>query len=426
MPQFAYTALAQDSRHANGQINATDRDTAIKNLRGQGMKPLTVREVKAKKKAGGFTLKSQVKMKDLVIFTRELSTLIDAGVPLPRSLETLADQTENKYFKTIIHEVLHDVESGLPLADALAKHPQVYNEVYVNMVKAGETGGILNDILKKLATQIEKDASIRKKVRSAMAYPIVILTITIIAFFGIMLFIVPKIGKIFKDLGGPNAQLPIYTRAMLGISNFLIGHSIMHAIPGINRIPIIGSLPNVLFFIVAFIVAMIYFRRYIHTDRGAYKWHGFLLNLPIFGPIIGKVVIARFARTFASLMGSGVSVLDSLEVTGKAVGNHVIQKELAEIAQNVKNGQSLGKQIMEAKFFPPIVGQMVSVGEETGKIDEILLKVADFYEEEVDAVIDGLASIIEPIMIILLGAIVGLIAASVMGPIANLSKNIGG
>lgn len=425
MPQFAYTALAKDSRHASGEVNASDRNTAISSLRGQGLRPLTVREIKAKRKSGGISIKNQVKLKDLVVFTRELSTLVDAGVPLPRSLETLADQSENKFFKGIIREVLHDVESGLPLADALGKHPGAFSEVYVNMVRAGETGGILNEILKKLAVQIEKDATIRKKIRSAMAYPIVIMTITIIAFFGIMLFIVPKIGKIFKDLGGPNAQLPIYTRGMLAISNFLVGHSIMHTIPLVNKVPVLGSLPNVAFFIVAFIISFIYFRRWIHTEKGAYKWHGFLLNLPIFGSIIGKVVIARFARTFASLMGSGVSVLDSLEVTGKAVGNHVIRKELEEIAKNVKNGQPLGKQISEAKFFPPIVGQMVSVGEETGKIDEILIKVADFYEEEVDAVIDGLASIIEPIMIIILGSIVGLIAASVMGPIANLSKNIG-
>jgi type IV pilus assembly protein PilC len=240
-----------------------------------------------------------------------------------------------------------------------------------------------------------------------------------------MLFILPKIGKIFKDLGGPHAQLPVYTRAMLGVSNFLVGHSVMHAIPIVNKIPIINSVPNALLIVGLFFVGFIYFRRYIKTPSGRYRWHLFLLRLPIVGNIVSKVAIARFARTFSSLMGSGVSVLDSLEVTGKAVGNSVIQKELATISEAVKNGQPLGKQLLAAKFFPPIVGQMMTVGEETGKIDQVLIKVADFYEEEVDAVIDGLASIIEPIMIILLGSFVGLIAASVMGPIASLSKNIG-
>jgi type II secretory pathway component PulF len=238
--------------------------------------------------------------------------------------------------------------------------------------------------------------------------------------------IIPKIGKIFKDLGGPNAQLPVYTRGMLAVSNFLVGSSIMHNIPLINKVPVINHLPNALFIIAAFIIGLIYFRRYIKTEKGAFRWHALLLRVPVFGKIIAKIAIARFARTFASLMGAGVSVLDSLEVTGKAVGNHVIKKELDEIAANVKNGQPLGKQLLTAAYFPPIVGQMMSVGEETGKISEILVKVADFYDEEVDAVIDGLSSLIEPLMIIVLGSLVGLIAASVMGPIASLSKNIGG
>jgi type IV pilus assembly protein PilC len=332
--------------------------------------------------------------------------MIDAGVPLPRSLATLSEQTENKHFKVVIEAITHDIESGLPLADAMAKHQGTFSEVYINMVRAGETGGILNDILKRLATQVEKDSAMRHKVRSAMAYPVVILSVTVIAFFGIMLFIMPKISKIITDLGGPDAQLPFYTEAMIGASNFMSA--------------------NAIFIIAGFIAIVVGLRRYIRTEKGRYRWHLLLLNMPIFGKIVSKVAVARFSRTFASLMGAGVSVLEALEVTGKAVGNHVIARELDEIAKAVKNGQSLGKQLMQANYFPPIVGQMMLVGEETGKIDEILVKVADFYEQEVDAVIDSVASIIEPIMIVLLGAIVGLIAASVMGPIAGLSKNIGG
>lgn len=405
MPDFSYIALNPEGRKITGSLAATSREAAVKDLRRLGNKPLTVRETKS----GGLKLsigrRKKVKQRDLVIFTRELSTMTSAGVPLPRGLETLADQTENKYFKQVITDINHSVEGGMPLAEALAKYPRVFSEVYVNMVAAGEAGGILDDILHRLATQVEKDAAIRKKIKSAMAYPTVILAITVIAFFGIMIFVLPRIGKIIIDLGGAGTQLPIYSRIMLGSSSFMQKYFIVVLIVGV--------------------VLAWSFRHYIRTETGSYRWHSLLLKTPILGKIIVKVAVARFARTFASLMGAGVSVLEALEVTGKAVGNKVIQKEMVAIAEAVKNGQPLGKQLLQASYFPPIVGQMMTVGEETGKIDEILIKVADFYEEEVDAVIDGLASIIEPIMIVFLGGLVGLIAASVMGPIASLSKNIG-
>lgn len=405
MPQFSYSIISKDGHKSSGLLTSPSREAAVENLRSQGAKPLSVREVSTKKPR--FTLSvHKVKLRELVIFTRELSTMIDAGVPLPRGLSTLADQTENKYFKEVIMGINRDIESGVPLADAMAKYPNLFSNVYVNMIRAGEAGGILDDILKRLATQVEKDAAIRQKIHSAMAYPIVILTVTIIAFFGIMIFIMPKIAKIINDLGGPGAQLPVYSRVMLGTSAFVQ--------------------KNIIFILIFSVVTSWAFRRYIKTEKGKYRWHKILLKVPILGKIVAKIAIARFSRTFASLMGSGVSVLESLEVTSKAVGNRVIQKELMDVAQAVKNGQPLGKQLSVAPFFPPIVGQMMSVGEETGKIDQILLKVADFYEEEVDAVIDSLASIIEPVMIIILGALVGMIAASVMGPIAGLSKNIGG
>jgi type IV pilus assembly protein PilC len=403
MADFAYSAINGKGEHVSGVITAASREAAVTDLRNQGSRPLSI-QVKGKSRNFNIT-KPKVKQKDLVIFTRELSTMISAGVPLPRGLNTLQGQFESKTFQDIIGSINHDVESGQPLGDAMAKFPDTFSDVYVNMVRAGEAGGILDDILKRLAGQVEKDASIHKKIKSAMAYPVVIMCVTVVAFFGIMLLIIPKIGKIFKDLGGPNAQLPVYTRAMLGISNFM--------------------LHNIIFILIIAVALIFGFRHYIHTEKGKYRWRALLLRLPVVGNIVTKVAIARFSRTFSSLMGSGVSVLDALEVTGRAVGNKVIQKELVEISAAVKNGQPLGKQLLSAKFFPPIVGQMLMVGEETGKIDEVLVKVAEFYEEEVDAVIDGLASIIEPVMIIILGSVVGLIAASVMGPIASLSKNVG-
>lgn len=408
MADFKYTAAAKDGHQIAGVISAPSREAAIASLRAQGHKPLHIGEPELKKRS--FSLGSlgrgKVKSRDLVVFTRELSTTISAGVPLPRSLATLGDQAENKYFKSVIASINHDIEGGEPLAEAMAKYPNVFSEVYVNMIRAGEAGGILDAILKRLATQVEKDASIRKKIKSAMAYPVVIMSVTVIAFFGIMIFVLPKIGKIINDLGGPDAQLPVYSRFMLATSAFLQ--------------------KNFIFILVIGLVGSWLFRRYIRTEKGKYWWHSVLLKTPIIGKVMAKIAVARFSRTFASLMGAGVSVLESLEVTGKAVGNRVIQKELQEVAENVKNGQPLGKQLLQAAYFPPIVGQMMTIGEETGKIDEILIKVADFYEEEVEVVIDGLASIIEPLMIVVLGGIVGLIAASVMGPIASLSQNIGG
>jgi type IV pilus assembly protein PilC len=368
-----------------------------------------------------FSPKKKVKLNDLVIFTRQLSTMISAGVPLARSLAALQNDSDNPYFHEVLGGVTKDVESGMPLGDAFAKYPRVFSDVYVNMVRAGEEGGILDEILKRLASQVEQDASIRKKIRGAMMYPIVILTVTVIAFFGIMLFIVPKLSKILTSLGGPDAKLPIYTRILLSFSDACSKPTIMQHthIPGLEKIP------NLILFLIVFGIAAAYGIRYIRTPKGQYKFHALLLRLPVIKVIILKIAIARFSRTFASLMGAGVSVLDALDVTGAAIGNRVIEAELKSAAQEVQNGKQLSEPLSRSQHFPPIVAQMLMVGEETGQIDTVLVKIADFYEEEVTVMIDGLAAIIEPIMIILLGAGVGVIAASVMGPIANLSKNIG-
>lgn len=402
MPKYTYTAT-KEGKAIKGTIDAVSKDAVISLLGKQNARVLLVKEESSRfnflGRRGG-----KVKQKDLVIFTRQLSTMISAGVPLTRSLGTLQSQTDSKSFAKTIAGISKDIEGGSTLADALGKHPSIFGEIYVNMVRAGEAGGILDEILKRLATQVEKDASIRKKIKSASAYPLAILCITVVAFFGIMIFVIPKLGAIIKDLGGPDAKLPIYTQILLDGSNFM-----QH-----NAILIIGMLVITIFGI----------RRYIKTPKGQYKFHGLLLKLPILKTVITKIAIARFARTFASLMSAGVSVLESLEVTGGAIGNKVIEAELKAAAKSVRNGKQLSEPLAASPFFPPIVSQMLAIGEETGQTDIILLKVADFYDEEVDAMIDGLSSLIEPIMIIVLGSIVGLIAASVMGPIASLSQNV--
>lgn len=430
--QYKYKAKTHDGKTVSGVSDAPSRQALVESLTKQGLRPIYIHEDTAapgNRKTVGIQfslLKPKVKTKDLVVFTRQLSTMVSAGVPLPRTLATLGEQAENKYFKTVIADISHDIEAGRSLGDAFGKHPDVFSEVYVSMVRAGEAGGILDDILKRLALQTEKDASIKKKIKGAMTYPTVILSITVLALFGLMIFVIPKIGKILTDLGGPDAKLPVYTSALLGMTNFVLDDSIIGFIPGLSSVPLIGKIPNIVFILIILGVAAYLLIRYIRTPGGKYKFHSLLLRLPVLKVVIVKVAISRFARTFASLASAGVAVLDALAVTGGAIGNKVIEAELAEAAKQVQNGKPLSEAIAMSKHFPPIVPQMLAVGEETGQIDTILIKVADFYDEEVDTVIDSLSSILEPMMIVILGSVVGLIAASVMGPIASLSKNISG
>lgn len=407
MAKYSYIATSGKNKTTKGEMEATDEASVIEALAKQNLRPLSV--TLAKKEAFSFSKllgSNSVKPDDLVIFTRQLSAMVGAGVPLLRSLSSLEAHTESPGLKNILVNVIRDVEGGATLGDALDKHPAVFNDVYVNMVRAGETAGILDDILKRLALQQEKSASIRKKVKSAMAYPTVLLVITVVAFFGLMLFVIPQIGKILTDLGGPDAKLPLITQIMLSISGFFL---------------------NYWFIVFPVFAGGVYgIIRYIRTPVGKHLFHRLVLKVPAVKSIIQKVVVARFARTFSALSGAGVSVLESLTVTAKALGNTVYEESLLEAADKVKNGEQLSKVLESQGLFPAIVSQMLSVGEETGQTDTVLIKVADFYEEEVDTAINGLSAIIEPAMIVLMGSAVGVIAASVMGPIASIAQNIKG
>lgn len=409
MPTFTYIATNSQNKSIDGSLEASDRSAVIAALTKQGLRPLSVKESGsgiASFSFGDFLGANKVKSDDLVMFTRQLSAMVSAGVPLLRALSSLQLHTESPALKKVAGAVIKDVEDGAPLADALAKYPNTFNDVYVNMVRAGEAAGILDEILKRLAMQQEKNATIRKKVKSAMTYPMVLVGITILAFFGLMLFVIPQIGKILKDLGGPDAQLPLLTQAMLGISGFITSFWYI-------LLPVA-------------IAGVVLLLRYLKTPKGKSQFHHLVLKVPGIKGIVMKVAVARFARTFAALMGAGVAVLEALSVTARAVGNVVYEQALVEAAEGVKNGATLSSIIEKNELFPAIVAQMLSVGEETGQTDTVLVKVADFYEEEVDVAIDGLSSIIEPVMIVVMGGMVGLIAASVMGPIASLSQNIKG
>jgi len=405
MASFNYSAQNSEGKLINGVVEAASRDAALAAISKQKLRPVSINQVKETK---GLSLPfgNKVKTSELVIFTRQLSTMVSAGVPLLRALSTLGEQSESPLLRKTLTQISKDVQSGSALGDAFAKHPKVFSDVYINMVKAGEAGGILDDILKRLAIQQEKNESIRKKVKSAMTYPIILMVITVGAFFGLMFFVVPTIGKILLDLGGPDAELPALTQGMLAISGFMTNFWYI----------VIGGIVG----------AVVGVKWYLSTPGGRSQFHHLVIKIPAVGPIVQKVAVARFARTYASLVGAGVSILEALRVTGEAIGNEAFKDALEKGAEDVKGGKQLSVSLTEGKMFPAIVPQMLSVGEETGQTDVILVKVADFYEEEVDAAIAGISSIIEPVMIVVMGGMVGLIAASVMGPIASLSQNIQG
>lgn len=408
MATFSYIAIDSKGETVKKTIDGPDRSSAIDALTKQGLRPVSIKESKAKKNnitLSKFSGSKRIKSEQLVMFTRQLSAMVSAGVPILRALSALSEHiAESPVLQDILKRIIRDIEAGSTLANALEKYPNTFNDVYVNMVRAGESAGILDDVLKRLAIQQEKNASIKKKIKSSMSYPIVLVVITVLAFFGLTIFIVPQIGSIMTDLGGPDAKLPMLTTAMLAISAFMVKFWYLIILFGAGSV--VG------------------FLTFIKTVKGRYWFHGAILKLPMFNVIIKKIAIARFARTFSALIEAGVPVLETIKVTSRAVGNVIYEEALMKAEEKVKNGRSLSAVISNDPLFPPIVSQMMIVGEETGQTGTILVKVADFYEEEVDVAIGSISTIIEPLMIIVMGGMVGLIAASVMLPIANLAQNI--
>jgi len=408
MTLFSYTAIDKTGKVLNNNIDQISRTAAIDALTAQGLKTVSLKIAKSKKSKFDFKNilgGNKVKSDQLVMFTRQLSAMVGAGVPLLRALTALSSHVaDSPVLRTILNGVIESIEAGSTFGDALAKYPNTFNDIYVNMIRAGEAAGILEEILNRLAIQQEKSMSMRKKIKASMAYPIVLLSITVLAFFGLMIFIIPQIGKILIDLGGADAKLPTLTLIMLNLSKFIINSWYI-------IIPVMG-------------IIIYAFLRYIKTNKGRYQYHYILLRTPLIKKIILKIAVAHFARTFSALIEAGVAVLEALSVTSRAVGNAIFEEALINAEVEVKNGKTLSSVIEANPLFPPIISQMLLVGEETGQTDKVLIKVADFYEEEVDAAIGGISSIIEPAMIVVMGGMVGLIAASVMLPIASLSQNI--
>jgi type IV pilus assembly protein PilC len=402
MSTFAYKALDPTGSTVQGEIEAEDKVAVASQLRSRG---LIVVDIDEQNVGGGdiFERFKKVKADELTVMTRQFSTMVSSGMSMLRALYVLEEQQENQKLKDAISQVRKDVEAGLALSDALARHPDIFNELYVAMVAAGETGGILEETLKRVADQLEKDASLRRQIKSAMVYPIVIFSFAGIVVIALVAFLVPVFEGVFKDFGG---TLPAITQVTVSFSHL------------ITRQPYI---------IIGAIVLIVWsFRRWKNSKRGKEQWDRIKLRFPFkIGDVVQKVALARFARTYSALIGAGVPMLEAIEITGRTSGNIVVENAMHAVHESVRNGGTIAAPMREEPdAFPGMVVQMVAVGEETGALDSMLAKIADFYEDEVEAAVKALTSILEPIMIIVVGGIVGFVVIAMYLPLFKVYDQI--
>jgi type IV pilus assembly protein PilC len=399
MATYSYTARRDRGSPFNGSTTGDSKSAVVADLRRKGFTVLKLEE-----KRSPFDLKAllenttKIKTRDKAVFARQFATMINSGLAVLRALFVLEEQTENPRFKKIIAAVRADVESGMPVSDSMERHPAAFDRLYVSMVRSGEASGALDQSLGRLAAQLEKDDSIRRTIKAAMAYPVLIMVFAICVMIAMLLFIIPIFAKMYADLGG---QLPSLTRLMMTLSNLLKGYWFI-VFPGMAGI-IWGIL------------------RLKKSEQGRRSWDRIKLKLPMkLGPVIQKIAVARFSRTFATLVGSGVPILQAIDITGKTSGNSVIEEAMVQVRESIRSGESIAGPLSRVKVFPPMVTHMISIGEETGALDAMLNKVADFYEDEVDAQIKSLTSIIEPIMMLFVGGLVGTIVISMYLPMFNM------
>ncbi|MFL5577563.1 MAG: type II secretion system F family protein [Gemmatimonadaceae bacterium] len=392
MPTFTYTARAANGELKTATMEAATRDDVVAQLRRQRMNVVKVDEEKAKKKKLG-----SISMRDIVIFTRQFSTMINAGLPLVQALDILAKQSENKALQEVTKAVVFDVESGHTVADALGKHPKAFSDLYVNMVAAGEAGGILDTILMRLATFMEKNDALVRKVKGAMIYPGVIMSVAAIAIIVLLIFVIPVFETMFGSVG---LALPLPTRVVIGMSRFLKGFwwAVGGAIAG----------------------GVYLLKKYYATSDGRLQIDRLMLKMPVLGDVLRKSAVSRFTRTLGTLISSGVSILDGLEITAKTAGNRVIQDAIMASRTSIAGGDTISAPLQKSAVFPPMVISMIAVGEQTGGLDEMLSKIADFYDEEVDAAVSNLLSMLEPIMIVFLGVVVGGMVVAMYLPIFDM------
>jgi type IV pilus assembly protein PilC len=401
MPSFVWKGRTRAGQLQEGQLLADSRDAAVAVLRRQQIQVTNIRE-KGREIKLLPRLPQRIGTKRVAIFTRQFSVMLDAGLPLVQCLEILGDQEENRAFQAIIKQVRTDVESGSSLADAMKKHPKVFDDLFVNMVAAGEAGGILDVILQRLSTYIEKVVKLKSQVKSALIYPVTIIVIAAGVVFIILWKVIPVFAALFAGLGG---EMPLLTRIVIESSNF-VG----------RYFP---------FIIIVLIIGIIALRRYHKTYRGRRILDGTLLKIPVIGMLLRKIAVARFCRTLATLTSSGVPILDGLEITAKTAGNAIIEDAVMAVRKAVEEGKTLSEPLGDTKVFPPMVVQMINVGEQTGALDQMLSKIADFYEEEVDTAVAGLMKLLEPVMITILGVVIGTIVAAMYLPLYSVLSKIG-
>ena len=401
MPTFTYSARSVTGELQAGSVELPSREDVIGYLRRQRLVP-----VKVEQKQSGITIPGMqpgVTTRDIVIFTRQFATMINSGLPLVQSLDILAKQSENKTLRKSIEQVLYDVESGQTLADALRQHPKIFTQLYVNMVAAGEAGGILDTILLRLAVFLEKADALRRKIKGAMVYPGVIMTVAAGAVAVLLIFVIPTFQNMFESAG---IQLPGPTQFVISLSDFMQKQWYL----------VLGAIVGTVFAI----------NRWYKTDTGQLALDKLVLRLPILGPLQRKAAIARFTRTLGTLVSSGVSILDGLEITARTAGNRVLHDAIMESRSSIAGGETISEPLKKSGVFPPMVVQMINVGEQTGGLDEMLTKIADFYDEEVDAAVEVLLSAMEPVMIVFLGVVVGGMIVAMYLPIFDMVNAVGG
>ncbi len=402
MPVYVWEGMVR-GKVQKGELEAPNKSAVLARLRQMQVQPIPDK-IKEKGKLFGFNFQlGGVSNKDLVVFTRQMSTMIDAGLPLVRSLDILSSQQDNAKFKAILTNVKETVEGGSTFADALGKHPKVFNALYVQLVRAGESGGVLDVILQRLSVYLEKIESIRRKIKGAMIYPSIVISVAIIVLSIVLIFVVPTFAEMFKDMG---TTLPALTQFVVDVSAFLKN--------------------NIIYILIAIaLVSFLIVLSYRRSEKAQKLFDAFLLKLWLVGNLILKTVIARFCRTLATLTAGGIPILDGLEITAKGSGNKITEEAILEARREVSQGKTLAEPLgAKPKIFPPMVVQMIAVGEQTGALDDMLNKIADFYEDEVDAAVAGLLSALEPIMIAFLGATVGVIVVSMYLPMFKLISTL--
>lgn len=402
MPSFKWEGRNRQGQMVQGEIDAANAAVAVLQLRKQQILPIQVKPEKAKGLNWKLMLRRKIKEKEVAIFTRQLATMIDAGLPLVQSLEILASQQENPAFKETLLGVKLDVEGGATFSDSLEKKPKVFNELYTNLVTAGEIGGTLDIILNRLSQYMEKAIALKKRVKGAMVYPSAILGVSFMVVAVLLIFVIPVFEKMFAGFG---AALPLPTQIVIKMSKFMQG--------------------NIVFIIAALIALGVVLRRYHQTPTGRLLFDRTLLKLPVFGLLLLKIAVARFTRTLGTLVSSGVPILDALLITAKTAGNKIVENAILKTRVSISEGKTIAEPLGESSVFPPMVVQMIGVGESTGSLDAMLNKIADFYDEEVDATVSALTSLLEPLMMVFLGVIIGGMMVAMYLPIFQMASVIG-